>query len=133
MLLCDAAQAVDGKLYVLGAGWNTIAPQPVPFAIALLIDVPWDESNRSHHFQLRLLDGDGQAVTPVGANMPVTVDGDFEVGRPAGLREGSSLRMPFAISFGPMALPAGQRYVWELVVDGERDESWVAPFDVRGE
>jgi hypothetical protein len=25
MLLCDAAQAVDGKLYVLGGGWSQLA------------------------------------------------------------------------------------------------------------
>lgn len=131
ILLCDAAQAVEGKLYILGAGWNSISPAPVPFAIALLIDVPWDEANRGHRFELRLVDGDGQAVTPVGGNMPLSVGGDFEVGRPDGLREGSELRMPFAITFGPVSLPAGQRYVWELIIDGERDESWVAPFDVR--
>src|SRR5437667_125737 len=83
-----------------------------------LFDGPWDESGRAHHFDLRLLDGDGQPVTPIGADAPVAVGGDFEVGRPPGLREGSMLRMPFAISFGPVALPAGQRFVWQLEVDG---------------
>ena len=131
ILLCDAAQAIDGKLYLLGAGWNTIGPQPAPFAIALLIDVPWDEANRSHHFELRLVDGDGQPVTPMGSETAIAVGGDFEVGRPAGMREGSSLRMPFAISFGPLALPTGQRFVWQLEVDRERDEAWAVPFDVR--
>ena len=131
ILLCDAAQAIDGKLYMLGAGWTTIGAQPAPFAIALLMDVPWDESNRAHHFDLRLVDGDGQPVTPIGGDIPIAVGGDFEVGRPAGLREGSTLRMPFAISFGPLALPPGQRLVWQLEVDGQRDELWSEPFDVR--
>lgn len=131
ILLCDAAQAIDGKLYLLGAGWNTIGPNPAPFAIALLLDVSWDEANRSHHFDLRLLDADAQPIFTPGSDLPVTVGGDFEVGRPAGVREGSELRMPFAISFAPMALPAGQRFVWELSIDGDRDYSWVAPFDVR--
>ena len=27
LMLCDAAQAVDGKLYVLGGGWS-ITPTP---------------------------------------------------------------------------------------------------------
>ena len=35
MLLCDAAQAVEGKLYILGGGWNTIGPDPAPTAIAM--------------------------------------------------------------------------------------------------
>lgn len=131
ILLCDAAQAVDGKLYMLGAGWNVIGPQPSPFAIALFLDVSWDESNRSHHFDLRLLDDDGHPVTPVGGDAPIAFGGDFEVTRPAGLREGSDLRMPFAITFGPLALAPGRRYVWDLAIDGDRDAAWAVPFDVR--
>ena len=32
MLLCDAAQVADGKLYVLGGGWSMTGPDPVPSA-----------------------------------------------------------------------------------------------------
>jgi hypothetical protein len=39
--------------------------------------------------------------------------------------------MPFAITFGPLALEPGRRYVWDLAIDGERDEAWAVPFDVR--
>ena len=131
ILLCDAAQASDGKLNMLGAGWNVIGPQPAPFAIALLIDVPWDETGRTHHFELTLVDADGHPVVPAGATGPLSVSGDLNVDRPAGLREGSDLRMPVAISFSPLTLALGQRYVWHLDINGQRDESWVAPFDVR--
>ena len=31
MMLCDAAQVSDGKLYVLGGGWSMTGPDPVPF------------------------------------------------------------------------------------------------------
>jgi len=131
ILLCDAAQASDGKLNMLGAGWNVIGPQPAPFAIALLFDIPWDETGRSHHFDLTLVDADGRPVVPSGADKPIAVSGDVNVGRPDGLREGSDLRMPLAITFGPLALTPGLRYVWHLDIDGQRDETWVAPFDVR--
>jgi hypothetical protein len=30
MLLADAAQAVDGKLYILGGGWTITGPDPIP-------------------------------------------------------------------------------------------------------
>ena len=131
ILLCDAAQASDGKLNMLGAGWNVTGPQPTPFAIALLIDVPWDETGRTHRFELTLVDADGRPVAPSGSDQPISVSGDLNVGRPAGVREGSEIRMPLAITFGPLALPTGQRYVWHLDINGERDESWIAPFDVR--
>ena len=38
MLLCDAAQVADGKLYILGGGWSMTGPDPVPSAVALKID-----------------------------------------------------------------------------------------------
>ena len=44
MLLCDAAQVADGKLFVLGGGWSLTGPDPMPSAIALKIDVGWHEA-----------------------------------------------------------------------------------------
>ena len=49
MLLCDAAQVSDGKLFILGGGWSMTGPDPVPSAVALKIDVDWHEAGRSHH------------------------------------------------------------------------------------
>ena len=40
MLLADAAQAVNGKLYILGGGWSVAGPDPTPMAIALKMEVP---------------------------------------------------------------------------------------------
>jgi hypothetical protein len=34
LLLADPADAVGGKLYINGGGWNVTGLQPVPFAIA---------------------------------------------------------------------------------------------------
>ncbi len=50
MLLCDSAQVADGKLYVLGGGWSMTGPDPMPSAIALKIDVAWNESGEPHHW-----------------------------------------------------------------------------------
>ena len=44
MLLCDAAQVSDGKLFILGGGWSMTGPDPVPSAVALKIDVDWHET-----------------------------------------------------------------------------------------
>ena len=54
MLLCDAAQVSDGKLYILGGGWSMTGPDPVPSAVALKIDVDWHEAETSHHWELFL-------------------------------------------------------------------------------
>ena len=62
MLLCDAAQVSDGKLFILGGGWSMTGPDPVPSAVALKIDVDWHEAEASHHWELFLEDADGRPV-----------------------------------------------------------------------
>ena len=54
MLLADAAEAVNGKLYILGGGWALRDARPIPIAIALLIEVPWTEANIQHQLQIDL-------------------------------------------------------------------------------
>lgn len=133
MLLADSAQAVSGKLYILGGGWSIIGPDPTPFAIALKIEVPWDEANRPHRFSLALLNVDGQPVmvpTPDGPR-PIEIQGDLEVGRPAGLTPGTPLDSIAAFNFGPLPIPPGGRYVWRLTIDDRTDENWQAAFSTR--
>jgi hypothetical protein len=86
LLLCDHAEAVGGKLYINGGGWNVLLRPGVPvnISLAILIEVPWDEANTEHRLRTYLLTEDGQPVSaPHGE--PLEVDGGFEVGRPPGV------------------------------------------------
>jgi hypothetical protein len=132
MLLADAVQAAEGKLYILGGGWSIRAPEPVPMAIALYVQVPWDRTNEQHAWALELLDADGQPVL-VGEDgeEPVRVEGGFEVGRPPGLKPGTPIDVPLAINFGPLPLEPGGRYEFRLAIDGETDEDWRLAFSTR--
>jgi uncharacterized protein DUF6941 len=133
MLLADAVQAVGGKLYILGGGWSIIGPDPTPMAIAIKVEVPWEEANRVHTLQLSLLDEDGRPVlvpTLIGDH-PVELGMEFEVGRPAGLRVGTPLDVPLAINLGPLPLHAGNRYVWNCSIDGHSEPNWRVSFSVR--
>ena len=121
MLLCDAAQVADGKLYILGGGWSVIGPDPVPSAVALKIDVDWHEAERAHHWELFLEDADGRPVmvdTPDGSQ-PVEVRGEFSVNQPPGIPAGSPIDVALAVNLGPIPLSPGTRFVWRLVIDGE--------------
>ncbi len=133
MLLADAAQAVGGKLYVLGGGWSVIGPSPSPMAIAIKIDVPWGESDVRHRWVLDLVDQDGRPVVSAAPDgpEPVQISGEFQVGRPPGLAEGTPIDLPLAISVGPLTLPAGTRCVWQLSIDGATAPDWQLAFDVR--
>lgn len=134
MMLADAAQAAEGKLYILGGGWSVTGPTPSPSAIALLIQVPWDRTNIEHSVRFDLVDSDGNAVeleTDAGVAEPVTFEGSFEVGRPPGVKPGTSIDMPLAINVGPLPLPPGGRYEWRLSIDQESHEHWRLPFSTR--
>lgn len=120
-MLADAAQVSDGKLYILGGGWTFTGPEPSTMAIAAVVEVPWDETNIRQKFTLSLNDEDGHVLLLDGPEGPrgVSVEGEFEVGRPPGLTPGASLNFPLAFNFGALPLPAGRRLVWTLEVQGE--------------
>ena len=121
MLLCDAAQVADGKLYILGGGWSMTGPDPVPSAVALKIDVDWHEAETSHHWELFLEDADGRPVMMETAegSQPVEVRGEFTVSQPQGIPEGSPIDVALAVNLGPIPLAPGTRYAWRLTIDGE--------------
>lgn len=134
MLLCDAAQAVNGKLYILGAGWNVIGPDPTPTAIAFQIEVPWDQANRKHRLKIGLLSEDGQPVllpTPNGGSSPAEVTAAFEVGRPPGSRPGSPLNVVLAVNVGPIQLKPDSRYEWRCHINDETRADWICSFSTR--
>jgi hypothetical protein len=134
IMLADAAQAIDNKLYLLGGGWSVTGPEPTPSAIAIALKVPWDEANAPHAMRIELIDADGQPILvgpePDEGN-PVVIDSHFEVGRPPGLRPGTPIDLAFAVNISPLPLPPGGRYEWRLSIDGHSEAHWHAAFSTR--
>lgn len=133
LMLADSAQAVNGKLYILGGGWTVIGPNPVPSAIAVQVLVPWDLTNAKHKMRLELLDTDGKPVTldtPVG-EQPIVIENEFEVGRPPGTKPGTPLDISFAINLGPLQLAPGSRYEWRLSINDVTRDDWNLTFGTR--
>lgn len=131
LILADAAQ-VDpgGKVYMLGAGWETTTIPTAPHAVVAFIKVPWDRTNLRLQVLLRLLDADGQEVRlpgPLG-EQPVAADSFLEVGRPPGLAPGSSIGVPFALNLPSLPLKPAS-YEWRLEV---AKEPFSVFFQVRG-
>lgn len=130
MLLCDAAQANNGKLFVLGGGLSVIGPKPQPLALAIHVTVPWDRANIAHQWKLDLVDEDGRSAM-IG-DKPVSVTGRFEAGRPAGLRAGTPLGVALAINLTALRLKPGIGYSFVLDIDGESPPGWRCQLFVRG-
>ncbi len=118
VLVCDAAQVADGKLYVLGGGWSLCGPGPFVHSLAVKIDVPWDQANRKHALTARLVNEDGAPVALGDPPQELRFESEFEVGRPPGMVEGTPLIVPFAIGLGPIDLPADAGYSWIVEIDG---------------
>ncbi len=121
LLLCDHAQEVAGKLYILGGGWSIYRGAPVTMGLAVKISIPWDEANTPHSFAARLVTEDGldpflpQPDGSLDASR-VEFQGRFEAGRPAGLAPGAELDAPFAVNIAGLPLIPG-RYEWQVEID----------------
>lgn len=101
LILADYAEAVNGKLYVMGGGWERKIkpPEGQPFALGFAagILVPWNLTNREHKFTIGIETADGSA--PVGMGM---IQGGFTTGRPVKAIEGQNFRALIAGSMqGP--------------------------------
>lgn len=113
MLLCDSAQSIGGKLFILGGGWSLLRKTGnlMTMALAVKLSIPWSRANVLHDLEARLVTDAGDDVLQDG--QPVRAEGAIEVGRPPGLREGTPLDAAFVLTFQNLSLDAGG-YVWEL-------------------
>lgn len=118
VLICDSAQAVGGKLYILGAGWSRVfvVQPPLVMALAIVVAIPWTRANEPMELRIRLLDDAGQRVTLPEQPGPLEITGSLEVGRPAGLPRGTPLDGSIAIPL-TLTLEPGI-YVWETSLVG---------------
>ena len=117
MILADGAQAVGGKLYMLGGGWDRLlvpklpGPPQAPYSVAVAINVPYSMTNRRFGFALQLVNADGD---PLGDTFTV----EFEAGRPPGMRPGSKQAILLAANTRP-DFPAPGMYSYNASIDGE--------------
>lgn len=134
MMLADHAQAADGKLNIIGGGWTIIGPDPTPFAIALIIEIPWALADQRHVFRLELIDPDGQTLMAEteGGEQAIALEGDFTVDRPGDIPAGTPFTVPVGINMpSPPPIPPGGRYEWRLEINGKTHTDWRLGFSTR--
>jgi hypothetical protein len=116
-LLADHAEAVNGKLYVTGGCWNMITVSQLPsshphLTVAAALHVPWQATNQLHSLQLDLIDANGKSV------LPEPLQGNFETGRPPGMRSGDEAAVVIAFNFNGLQLHSAGVHEFVLEVDG---------------
>jgi hypothetical protein len=84
-------------------------------------------------FELILEDEDGQTVTQASEQgvEPVQFGGQFEVGRPPGLRPGRPIDLPLAVVVQPLSLQPAHRYTWRIRINDKSEDDWFLAFDTR--
>jgi hypothetical protein len=78
-----------------------------------------------------MLTGAQSWCPPLTASTPVEVRGEFTVGRPTDVPEGSPVDVALAVNLGPLPLTPGTRYTWRMAIDGESHPDWVLAFTTR--
>jgi hypothetical protein len=109
LILADHAEAVNGKLYLMGGGWDrrTVADfrQLQIFAVAVAVLIPWTETNRPLPLSVVLTDLDGTPIAP-------PLQTQLTAGRPANAKPGQKLRYMLAVNL-QTTVPRPGEYVVE--------------------
>ena len=112
VILADRAEAVNGKLYMMGGGWDRMwvadfaQPQSISMAIGIL--VPWNATNQPHHLTIRMESQDAIELATLGLN--------FNAGRPATLGQAESQRITLAFQ-AAIPLPGPGTYVIKALIN----------------
>lgn len=120
--VANHAEALNGLLYLMGAGWTdswrvpnpdgTVPPTKLGIGVSIL--VPWGETNRRHDLSVKLEHEDGGTAL-------IEMQGQFEVGRPPGVTPGVDLRSVLAINGDVVLERAGGYRVIAQIGDGEQE------------
>lgn len=127
--LADSAEAVQGKIYALGIGWNAIFSPIFPvahprLALGITIQVPYAATNQMHTVTVHLETEDGEQVrlgfNPQPSEEPVPLfelGASFNVGRPPMMVAGDEQVVSFAMTIDQLLFEAPGMFVWVVSID----------------
>jgi hypothetical protein len=134
MLLADAAQVAEGKLNILGGGWDVCGPGPTPMAVAVILVVPPSQLLRKHTWSVVLVDKNGEPalLSANGQKSTVAVHGEIQRIRDRkSLPSDEPVSLHFAINMAPLPLEPGSSYAWRLSIDNKTHKDWQVSFRTK--
>lgn len=127
LLLADHVEALGGKLYLMGGGWDTLwigdITRSAPLEIACGIQIPYNETDEEHRLTLAMTTPDGVEIAP-------PVDIRLRAGRAPTLERGAPTHVPFAVR-AEFQFPRHGEYVLSAVVNGREESGRRLPFWVK--
>lgn len=127
--LANHVEAINGLLYLTGAGWTEIRPPVQPdgrvgiahFGIGISVLVGWNDTNQRIPVEVTITHEDGGEPL-------LRAEGQIEQGRPPGLPPGSDLRSVIAIGVDLQFPRAGGYQVTATIPGSARSVSFRAVF-----
>lgn len=124
LLLADHSESINGKVYMVGGGWNVLRLPELPhewgFHITVGLDVGWEETNTSHEVAISVHD-------PDGVELGEGLTAEFEAGRPPGMPAGQEQRLVISIGISASFETAGPH---AAIVEADGNEIGRARFYV---
>lgn len=89
LILANHVDVANGLLYISGAGWTIhrrvtpqgSAPSLSHLGLAIIVAVPWHQTNLTHNLIIEFRDEDGNVIANITSQL--------NAGRPAGMRPGT--------------------------------------------
>lgn len=128
LLVADAAEAINGKHYIHGGGFDTIMAFNVPatharLGIAARFLIDWNETNQPFDVKFDILNADGKSI------LPRPFEGKINVGRPVTAQPGDAQAASLALNLVGLMFPTFGDYAITASVNGI--EKRRVPFHVR--
>jgi hypothetical protein len=128
--LADSVAGVQGKLYVLGAGWNRLTAPLFParhdrIGIGLLVRLAAGSKRRPRRFELKVIGPDEEPLLlGSGPQGPIdAISGEFTAGGP------EEQVVPLALNLNGLGLPRPGDYRIQIAIDGDLRKT--LPFRVQ--
>jgi hypothetical protein len=134
VMLCDFAEVSGGKLFITGAGISLLAsgsptaPYPVNISLAILVSIPWTETDSQHVMTIELISEatGGQERVMLSDQLPEghapedmgTIVFIFSAARLPTMMDGDESTMPVAVPLFGLPLPELGPYFFSVRIDG---------------
>lgn len=134
VLLCDFAEVSGGKMFITGAGISLLAsasPEPpyqVNVCLAILVQIPWTETDVRHLLTIELVSEASGSQQRVMLSDQVVEDGDpadtgmipvvFSAARLPSMVDGDESTMPLTVPLFGLPLPQYGPYFFSVRIDG---------------
>lgn len=128
ILLAQSAQEGDGGVSALGMGWQIRPPEPIPWALVLVMRASRDLIGVEHQLHVGLEMENGTQLPGGSLGALIQLDWSYV---PEGLTD-AGLLSPVVHGLGfnllPVPLEPSREFRFRLWVDQETRDHWTAPF-----